>query len=172
MAGADLLHGFPVWNWSALTVRAVAGRAGVNERTVYRHFATERELRDAVLERLRQEAGVELEDLRLEDLREVTTRILEFVSSFPIEPRTSTDPTVAAENVRQRAVLLEAVRRVAEDWPDRERRVAAGMFDVLWSPMSYERLVAAGGLAPKDAIRGITWVMGLMEQAIRDGSRP
>src|SRR5204862_2508851 len=38
-AGVDILHGFPVWNWRALTVGAVAERAGVNERTVYRHFA-------------------------------------------------------------------------------------------------------------------------------------
>jgi len=35
-AGAELLHGFPIWNWRALTVRAVAERAELNERTVYR----------------------------------------------------------------------------------------------------------------------------------------
>ena len=29
-AGAELLHGFPVWNWRALTVRSVAERARVN----------------------------------------------------------------------------------------------------------------------------------------------
>jgi AcrR family transcriptional regulator len=51
-AGAELLHGFPIWNWGALTVPAVATRAGVTERTVYRYFANERALRDAVLGRL------------------------------------------------------------------------------------------------------------------------
>jgi AcrR family transcriptional regulator len=35
-SGAELLHGFPTWNWSELTVRAVAERAAVTERTVYR----------------------------------------------------------------------------------------------------------------------------------------
>jgi hypothetical protein len=29
LAGAELLHGFPVWTWSGLTVPAVAERAGV-----------------------------------------------------------------------------------------------------------------------------------------------
>ena len=33
-AGVELLHGFPVWNWSALTVRGVARKAEVAERTV------------------------------------------------------------------------------------------------------------------------------------------
>ena len=63
-AGSALVHEFKSWDWRPLTFRAVAERAGVGERTVYRHFATERELRDAVMTRCEQEAGVELgEDL-------------------------------------------------------------------------------------------------------------
>jgi AcrR family transcriptional regulator len=171
-AGVDLLHGFPIWNWSALTVRAVARRAGVNERTVYRHFASERLLRDAVLERLRNEAGVDLEGLQLEDLQEVTIQILEYASSFPIQARTPVDPTVAAENERQRAALLAALEPVTRAWSPVDRRIAAAIFDVFWSPVSYERLAADWELAPKEAIRGITWVMRLVEQAIRRGSPP
>jgi AcrR family transcriptional regulator len=79
-AGADLLHGFPVWNWRALTVRGVAERSGVNERTVYRYFASERELRDAVMARQQTDADVALEGLALEDLQAHTARILEYVS--------------------------------------------------------------------------------------------
>ena len=56
-AGAELLHGFPIWNWDALTPRAVAEQAGVTERTVYRYFAGERELRDAVMERMEHDGG-------------------------------------------------------------------------------------------------------------------
>src|SRR5262245_43541623 len=33
-AGSELLHGSPIRDWRALTVRAVAERAGVNQRTV------------------------------------------------------------------------------------------------------------------------------------------
>jgi AcrR family transcriptional regulator len=166
------MHGFPVWKWTELTVPAVARRAGVTERTVYRHFAGERDLRDAVLERLREEAGVSLEGLELGDLKDIAARIFGYVSSFPIEARVSTDPSVAAENERQRSALLRAVRPEAKDWSSTDMRIAAGMFDVLWSPASYERLVADWDLAPKEAIRAITWVMKLIEDAIRSSSGP
>ena len=46
--GSELLHRTSVRDWKKLTVRAVADRAGVNERTVYRYFGSERGLRDAV----------------------------------------------------------------------------------------------------------------------------
>jgi AcrR family transcriptional regulator len=174
-AGAEVLHGFPTWNWHALTVRAVAQRAGVNERTVYRYFANERELRDAVMGRFEEEAGIEVEGLRLEDVADVTARMFEYVSSFPIAPRTPRDPTVAAANQRQREALLAAVEAVApaaEEWSDADRRLAASMLDVLWAVVSYERLVVDWELDPKDAVRGITWVIRLVEAAVREGRRP
>lgn len=171
-AGVEMLHGFPTWNWRALTVRAVAERAGVNERTVYRHFANERQLRDAVLERMEEEAGVDLEGMRLDDLAAVTRQILEYASSFPVEPRSERDATVAAANQRQRQALLACVEPATARWPQADRAIAAAVLDVLWSVVSYERLVADWQLDPKEAIRGITWVMGLVEAAIRRGERP
>jgi AcrR family transcriptional regulator len=171
-AGAELFHGFPIWNWRALTARAVAQRAGVSERTVYRYFPSERELRDAVLARQEEEAGVDLEHLTLGRLREVAAQILEYASAFPLEPRTLRDPTVAAANARQRAALLNAVTPGTEDWSDTDRAIAAAMFDVLWSVVSFERLAMDWELDATDAITGITWVIGLVEDAIRDGRRP
>jgi AcrR family transcriptional regulator len=171
-AGAELLHDFPVWNWHALTVRAVAKRARVNERTVYRHFANEGELREAVMARHQEEAGVDLEGLELEELRDVTTRILEYVSTFPLEPRTPRDPTLIAAGRRQRAALLAAVAPLTRNWAEADRGLAAAMFDVLWGVASYERLVADWKLDPREAIRGVTWVMGLIEDAIRSGRGP
>ena len=171
-AGADLLHGFPVWNWRALTVRSVAELAGVNERTVYRYFASERELRDAVMARQQADADVVLEGLALEDLQAHTARILEYVASFPLQSRTPDDPTLLAAHQRQRAALVAAVSEPAGDWSARDRAIAAAMLDVLWSVASYERLVVDWDLDPQDAIKGATWVIGLVEDAIRDGRRP
>jgi AcrR family transcriptional regulator len=172
VAGAELLHGFPVWNWRALTVRAVADRAGVNERTVYRYFANERELRDAVLEVLEAEAGVDLTGLTLDDVRDVTTRILEYSSSFPVAPRTERDETVAAANARQREALLAAVAEHTAQWSEVDRTLAAAMFDVLWSPVSFERIVVDWDVDAKEAIRGITWVIDLVHPAITAGRAP
>src|SRR5581483_4280158 len=171
-AGAELLHSVPIWNWGALTVRAVAARAGTTERTVYRYFANERELRDAVLHRLEEEAGVDLEGLRLADIRDVAARVLAYASSFPLGPRTPRDPTVAAANQRQREALLAALAPWTTDWEDVDREVAAAVLDVLWSPMSYERLVTDWGLGAEQGIAGITWVIGLVEEAISAGHRP
>jgi len=171
-AAAKLIHRYPIWNWRELTVRAVARRAGVNERTVYRYFPSERRLRDAVLGQLEKEAGVELEGLRLEDITDVAQRILQYVSSFPFAPRVPREPTIAAANERQRSALLGAVAQSTKEWPAADRAIAAAVFDVLWSVVSYERLVADWELEPREAIRAIRWVIGLVERAIREGRRP
>ena len=94
------------------------------------------------------------------------------MSAFPLAPRTPRDPTVAAANERQRAALLAAVAPDTEDWPEVDRAIAAAMFDVLWSVVSFERLVMDWELDAADAIAGITWVIGLVEDAIRNGRRP
>ncbi len=171
-SGAELLHGFPIWNWGALTVRAVAERAGVTERTVYRYFATERELRDAVLARFEEESGVDVAGLTLDDVAAVTARMLEYVSSFPLAPRAPRDDTVAAANARQRAALLAALEPHTPGWSSVDRTVAAATLDVLWSVVSYERMVVDWDLEPEDAIRGLTWTMRLVEAAVRAGDAP
>jgi AcrR family transcriptional regulator len=171
-AGAAILHDHPVWNFDALTVRKVAEAAGVNERTVYRHFAGERELRDAVLARLEEESGLILEGLDLDDLQSFTERVLEYVSSFPLEPRTPRDPTLMAAHGRLRDTLIAAVAGANSRWPERDRIIAAAVLGVLWSVGSYERLVADWELDPKDAVAGVTWAIGLVEDAIRAGTAP
>lgn len=171
-AGAELIHGFPVWNWRALTARTVAGPAGVNERTVYRYFPSERELRDAVLERLEEESGVHFDGLTLDQMKDVTTRLLHWVSSFPLESRVPADETVAAAYARQRQALLHAVSPVTEGWSAFERAMAAAMFDVLWSTVAFERLVTQWEFTPEEATTGVTWAMSVLEEAIRHGHRP
>jgi AcrR family transcriptional regulator len=171
-AGARILHEHAVWNWDDLTVRSVAEKAGVNMRTVYRHFGGERGLRDAVLARLEEESGVMLEGLDLDQIQRFTAQLLQYVSSFPLEPRTTREPTLMAAHGRQRETLLAAVGRANTDWSAADRTIAAAMLDVLWSVGSYERLVADWDLDPKDAVTGVTWAIALIEDAIRQGRRP
>ena len=171
-AGAELLHDGSIRDWRALTIRGVAERAGVNERTVFRHFGDERALRDAVMRRLEDQSGIDLEHLRLEEIREATARMLEHASSYPLAARPALDPTLAEASQRLQEAFGRAVDGAAEGWPAADRQVAAAMFDVLWALSSYERLVADWQLDHGDAVRGITWVMGLLEQAIEEGNRP
>ncbi len=166
-AGTDMLRGSSIRDWGALTVRAVAERAGVNERTVYRHFVNEQGLRDAVMHRMEEAAGIDLAGMRLEDVADVAARIFGHVSAYPLEARRPLDPTLLEANRRQHAALLGAVAAHTERWPESDRRVAAALLDVLWSVAAYERMVVDWQLDSHDAARGISWVIGLVERGIR-----
>jgi AcrR family transcriptional regulator len=170
-AGSALVHEFPTWDWRNLTFRAVAEQAGVSERTVYRHFATEQELHRAVMHRLEEEAGVNYEGLRLENLGKITERVFARLPSFAVPP-SPIEPPFAEEDRRRHDALLAAVSELAVDWTAGERDMAAGMLDVIWATQSYERLTTAWHLDPQRATGAVTWVLDLLVAAIRDDSRP
>jgi AcrR family transcriptional regulator len=171
-AGADLVRQSSIRDWHAVTIRAVADRAGVNERTVYRHFANERALRDAVMQRLEDAVGIDMTHLRLEDVAGAAARILRHVAGYPPDRRPPLDPTLAEANDRQHAALLAAVTDQTERWPPGDRTLAAAMLDLLWGVSSYERLVRDWNLDAEEAIRGMTWVIELVEHAVEAGQRP
>ena len=171
-AGAALVHSFTKWDWSELTVRGVAERAGVAERTVYRHFATERELRDAILARLQEEAGVSVDGLELSDFAATTARVVSYLSTFAIEPKVLTDPTFVAIDQQRREALVQALESRTLEWSEQDRTLAASLLDVFWSVPTYERMRSTWELSHDDIGRAIGWVIGLIEAAITEGDTP
>ncbi|KPM51684.1 TetR family transcriptional regulator [Frankia sp. R43] len=171
-AATELVHELPNWDWRSLTVRAVARRAGVNESTVYRHFATERNLRDAILRQLEAEAGVELTSLNLGTIGQTIAQTYTYLGRFPIGSRPITDPTFAALDERRRAALRDAVSQAATDWTSDEREMATAALDTYWSLPTFERMVTTWNLDPAAATSTATWVISLIETAIRTGQRP
>jgi AcrR family transcriptional regulator len=171
-AAAELLQDASIRDWQALTIRAVAARAGVHERTVYRHFTNERALHDAVMQRLEADAGVDLTRMDLDDVGDVAARTLRYVSRYRMQPRAPLEPTLDDAKQRQHDALLAAVTERVTDWPEADRTMAAAMFDVLWAVGSFERLVVDWELDRDDAIRAITWVIGLVQDAVEQGQRP
>jgi AcrR family transcriptional regulator len=171
-AGCDLLQGASIRDWRGLTIRAVAERAGVNESTVFRHFGSERGLRDAVMHRLEQQAGIDLDKLTLDDVGDVAARIFDTVSAHPVDTRAPLDSTLAEAGRRQREALQNAVAPYTAEWPEPDREVAAAMFDALWGVGVYEHLAIDWQLDHASAVKGITWVIGLIDQAVRAGDRP
>jgi len=172
MAGSELLHASHVRDWEALTLRAVAERAGVNERTVYRHFGNERTLRDAVMQQLEAESGIELDGMQLGDVAPLAARIFRHVSSFRLAPGPVLDATLSQTRQRVHAALIDAVTGEAEGWSEQDRTMAGAMLDLLWSVGAYERLVRDWGLDADQAIRAITWVITMVEDAVRRGRAP
>jgi hypothetical protein len=50
--------------------------------------------------------------------------------------------------------------------------MAAAMLDVLWTPLSYERLVGNWGFDMGTATQAVIWAVDVVVQAIRDDVRP
>ena len=173
-AGSELVHEFAVWNWDALTFRAVAERAGVGERTVYRYFPTERHLHDAVMARLEEEAGVHYEELELDNLAEITARVFSSRHSFAARETIAaqSDPTFVAVDQRRRDALLRAVSAATPTWSETERRTVAALLDVVWNMPAYERLVEAWEFSGDDATDAIAWLMSLLTNRIEDDEPP
>jgi AcrR family transcriptional regulator len=173
-AGSELVHAFDSWNWRDLTFKAVAERASVGERTVYRHFPTERHLHDAVMQRLEAAAGVSYEDVDLSNIDDVTARVFASLQRFSVRNSVETpqDPTFVGVDVRRRDALMRAVSASAPEWSAGEQRTAAGLLDVLWNVPSYERLVGEWGFDGTDATRAIGWLMGKVVASIEDDDPP
>jgi AcrR family transcriptional regulator len=173
-AGVDLAHGFATWDWRELTFRAVAERAGVGERTVYRHFPTERHLHDAVMQRLEGEAGITYEDVDLDNLTEVTGRVFASLQRFTVNDSTRApgDPTFSGVDERRRRALLRAVSAATPHWSEGQRTTVAGLLDVLWNLPTYERLVGPWHMQATDATAAITWLMGTVLATVTDDEPP
>jgi AcrR family transcriptional regulator len=171
-AGCSILGASSIRDWRGLTIRGVADKAGVNERTVYRYFGNERGLRDAVMHRLEEKAGIELEGMQLDDVAGIASRILTHVSSYPTQAKPPLDPTLTDAHLRQRTALLGALHDRTAGWPDADRHTVGALLDVLWSVASYQRLVSDWAMDRDAAIRALTWVIGLVRRAVEDGERP
>jgi len=172
-SACELVHEFDSWDWRPLTFRAVAERAGVGERTVYRHFATEQALHEAVMRQLAQDSGVEFDGLTLDEVSKIGAKVFASLSTFAAPPWMDVEQGLfQREDERRKAALVAAVEATTTDWSEEERRRAAAALDVLWHPPSYQRLVTAWKLDADDAASVIDWMISLVVESIRAGEAP
>jgi AcrR family transcriptional regulator len=169
-AGVELVRGFKTWDWTDLTFRAVAERAGVGERTVYRHFPTERILHSAIMSGLATEAGVDYDGVTLATVGDVAQRVFRALGSLHLRPALDPPPDSAfAEADRQRRdALLRAVGAELPQWSDAQRSRLAASLDLLWSAESYERLVDQWDLDPDAAMAIIAWAIDTLIGAVAE----
>jgi AcrR family transcriptional regulator len=171
-AGVRLVREFTTWNWDELTFRAVAEHAQVSERTVYRHFPTERHLHDAIMGRLEDEAGISYEDVELDNLAEVTARVFASLRRFAINDSIGAPhgPAFVGAEAKRHDALNRAV--AAPQLPEAQRRALAGLLDVLWSPPTYERLVGAWSLDKSEAAEAVQWLIAKVIAAVENNEPP
>jgi AcrR family transcriptional regulator len=174
-AGSALVHELSSWDWRELTFRAVAERAGVGQRTVYRHFPTERHLHEAVMRRLHEEAGVDYGGVSLASLTDLTGRIFASLHAYAAEQSVlePDDPTFHAVDEQRRSALRRAVEAEAPPgWTGEQRETVAAALDVLWHLPSYERLVSGWGFDGERATATISWLIDLVRTAVDDDRPP
>jgi AcrR family transcriptional regulator len=170
-AGAALVRELPTWDWDGLTFRALAERAEVSERTVYRHFPTERKLHDAVMERLEDEAGITYEDVDLANIADVTARMLAAMHRFAAEETgyPPVGPAVSGADDRRRAALQRAVSAEARDLTDVQQRIAAGLLDAIVAPRHLRK--TRPGMATRRRNRARCGRVGDREAGVRHPKR-
>jgi AcrR family transcriptional regulator len=170
-AAAELARDLPSWDWGTLTIQAVADRAGVGRRTVYRHFASEADLHASLGKRLQEEAGVSYDRVTLDALPDVAERVFSSMAMFAVESWAlvpSAFPTADAERLEG---FRSAVAAATPDLEGAEREVAAAALDVVWSVASYELLLRDWHLQPSEAFQVQRWLHDLLVGAIRSGDK-
>jgi len=165
-AATEIARGQVDWDWTGLTFRAVAERAAVGERTVYRHFATSEDLHGAVMQRLIAAAGVSYDDMSLDDVALLARRFFRALPRFTSRPQPTGGPVAQeADRHRREAVL----RAVAAETSDRAlARRDAAVLDVLSIPSAYERFVGTWDMSPRQAADAVAWVVDIVGRELNE----
>lgn len=163
-AGTELVRQSQDWQWQEITCDLVASHAGVARRTVFRHFATERDLHAAILNRLSEQAGVDYTDLTLDDVADTANRVFRSLGSFAAAD-TATPATAAViqqAGLRRREALLRAIAHRHPEMSAGNRTKVAAALDVLWNTSAYALLIDAWQLSHRDAETVLTWAINII----------
>lgn len=154
-AALELARARAGWNWVDITFKAVAAAAEVSERTVYRHFPTQRDLHEAMLLRINEDAEISYDDMASTGVPEVVGRLFRSLDSFTpdVVGRPKPSDAAMAMNRERMQALLGAYQGDA--------RLAA-LVDVLWSTDAYERLALSWRMTTDEAIDAVTWAIAAL----------
>ena len=171
-SGVELSREFSSWDWKNLTFRAVSERAGISERTVYRYFATEQALKDAVMQHLVQESGIDLNALTLTEFGNIIKGLFQYMQSFAAKVKEPEDPTFSSVDKERRMALLRSVMQETPGWTEAQQHIVTATLDILWQPSTYERLAQGWNFDSSQSLATLTWMIDLIENAIKNGIKP
>lgn len=171
-SGVALVHEFPSWDWKNLTFRAVGERAGISERTVYRYFATEQALKDAVMQQLVKESGIDLDALTLAEFGTLIKSLFQYIQSFAAKTKPVEDPSFSGVDKERQAALLRSVVQATPGWSKSQQQVVTAALDIFWQPSTHERLLNGWNFDSDQSLATLSWLIDLVESAVREGRRP
>jgi AcrR family transcriptional regulator len=159
---------------ATLSMLAIAKRAGVSVRTVYRHFPNKEALLDAIAEIGNEEtvSGFAFQELRLDNLHEFTAQLWgELVHTRALVQAQSVTPfghELRKKRADRRRRIIERV--LAEehvDLPPEDHRRLVALIAHLMSRDSLFELTDLLGLSVDDAAALVTWTIRTVVDAAR-----
>jgi AcrR family transcriptional regulator len=159
----------------AFSHEAIAKKAGMGARTVYRHFPSRAELLQALWERLRGTTGIRFPT----DEQEVVPFIRGVFQQFEDHQalvRAVLNSSVGTEvrktgAVRGRADLTKSLAKVLEGLPPRRKAQVIAVFLTLYSGPFWQTLRDRGGLSGPDAQEAAVWTLEALLKAARNESK-
>jgi AcrR family transcriptional regulator len=156
------------------THEAVAARAGVGARTVYRYFPAQSDLWEELWVELRKQSGTIFPSTEEEILPQVPILFGNFDRNENIIRAVLESP--AGHRVRERgapegrASFQKSLARLTAGFsPAKERQVVAVFLSIYSAPF-WEMLRTRGGLSGKDAIEAAEWAMTTLLNGLKDQS--
>ena len=129
-------------------------------------------MRDAVLQGLVEESGVDLNDLNLRGFDDVVINMFNYLSSFAVEPDLTVDPSQTKMDEMRKQALVDAVADATPDWSRQEQEMVAAILDMLWQPSTQDRFKQAWDLDADRFTRVIRWFTALIQEGVEKGSKP
>jgi AcrR family transcriptional regulator len=159
----------------AFSHEAIAKKAGMGARTVYRHFPSRADLLQALWERLRGTTGIRFPN----DEEEVVPFIRDVFQQFEDHQalvRAVLNSSVGMEvrktgAVRGRADLTKSLAKVLEGLPLRRQAQMIAVFLTVYSGNFWQTLRDRGGLSGTDAQEAATWAVEALLAAARKESK-
>ncbi len=154
------------------TLAGIAKVAGIERRTVFRHFATKEDLLAAFWERTNHKIAPQTLPLRLTDLlaapREVFARFdnEEGLIRASLHSNAGREMRLAGVAARRQA-FRECLREITQRTASSEFRHLECVAHALYSAAAWETMRDYAGVSGKEAGAAASWALGLLAEAVR-----
>jgi AcrR family transcriptional regulator len=160
-----------------LTFSALAQRAQVSERTVYRHFASKDELLEAFWVYINEQLGMAHYPETVEELLGVLPSVYTGFDQRAGLIRAHLASTAGRE-MRERVApkRREIFRRMLQEHTaglsETQQRAACGIAQLLFSPRAWDSLEENWGMTGQEAADACSWALTTLLAALRATARP